>query len=256
MRVAVGGPANAARAPRSPIAVERVRQSTGVRTRSTASAPTAPRIVDAVAVDDRARGDRRPLRPEPHDVFAREHDAHRAPGRVGELTRGGGDHRRLLAAERAAVRERRRRLAARRAPRRVGLEVRGLDPAGGEPHAAAAAAAGSASGGAVVDRGAPALHLAREPRASSNDSATTQPMPAARSTARVEPGRQRHRDQRVAGRGVVGEPAPPERDVGPDRCAHAALELRAPRRRVGVRAASSAARWPSTSGAAATSSAS
>ena len=97
---------------------------------------------DASVHDHRAvvppghRGDRRPLRPEAHDVFARVDDAHRATGGVGELAGRGRRRRRRLAAERAAVGQRRRGLAAGRAPGRVGLEVGGLDPAGGEAHAA------------------------------------------------------------------------------------------------------------------------
>ena len=64
-------------------------------------------------------------------------DAHRTTG-ARRRARGPrpatGDRR--LAAEGAAVGQRRGRLAAGRAPRRVGLEVGGLDPAGGEAHAA------------------------------------------------------------------------------------------------------------------------
>jgi hypothetical protein len=75
------------------------------------------------------------LRAEAHDVLSREHDPHGAPETVGQLARDGRDQRPLLAAEGSAVGERCGRLAARRAPRGIGLQVGGLDPARGEADA-------------------------------------------------------------------------------------------------------------------------
>ena len=121
-----------------------------------------------------------------------------------------GRERSRLAAERAAVRERARRLAAGFAPRRVGLEVGGLDPARREAHTAVGQAAAAASGGALVDGRAPTLHLARElARASASDSATTHVAVRAPGTATS------------ASRGAVSsaKPASPHGTSGPTRWA-------------------------------------
>ena len=189
--------------------------------------------VDAIAVDDRARGDRRALRAESDHVLAREDGADGATGRVGELARGRGDHRRLLPAERAAVRERRRRRAARCAPGGIGLEVRGLDPSGGEAHTAGRQRR-ERQRGPGRHRGPPALDLARELPCLDQRLRDHPADPRRFGRRRARARRQRDRDQCVAGRGVVGEPAPPERDRGTHRLVHPALELRTSRRRVGV----------------------
>ena len=149
-----------------------------------------------------------------------------APSSVGELARAAtGASDVDLAAERAAVRERRRGLAAGLAPRRVGLEVGGLDPARREAHAARRAAAAAASGGALVDRRAPALHLARErPRFEQrlgHDPVT----PAASTAGAVDPAAAAPRPARRAARGRR-RTAVAERHAGPD-----ALRRRRPRAR-------------------------
>ena len=86
---------------------------------------------------------------------------------VGELARRARHRRRLLAAERTTVRERRGRLATGCAPRRVRLEVGGLDPRRGEPHAArrASAAAGGAASARPSCAGPAPSPRGRAPRA-------------------------------------------------------------------------------------------
>ena len=124
-----------------------------------------------------------------------------------------------LAAERAAVGQRRRGLAAGSAPRRVGLEVRGLDPAGGEAHAAAARLR-ELERRPGLHRGAPTLHLPRA-RAGHEQRLGHDPVIPAASTSRR--GRRqwpalragRDRDQRVTRRRVVGEPSAPRGTPGP-----------------------------------------
>ena len=84
---------------------------------------------DAGAVGPRPGRERRALRPVAHDVLPRRTATRTgAAVLVGEAAGDGADLGRHLAAERPAVGERRRRLAARRAPRRVRLEVARLDP--------------------------------------------------------------------------------------------------------------------------------
>ena len=146
--------------------------------------------VHGAVVPPRARGDRRALGPEAHDVFAGVHAparrvrsgrrARAPPSATGDVD---------LAAERAAVGERRRGRAPRFAPRRVGFEVRGLHPAGGEPHGARLArrAAPAAGAGSTVVRRP--CTLPASARASSSEPAD-HPVHAGghASTAAVEPG--------------------------------------------------------------------
>ena len=84
--------------------------------------------LDHIGARNGHRGNRRALRPHPHDILAGVDDAHRATEPIGQLARRDGCERVRLAAERAAVRERRRGLTARFAPRRIRLEIGGLDP--------------------------------------------------------------------------------------------------------------------------------
>ena len=140
------------------------------------------------------------------------------PRRVDEFARGIGRERLLLAAERAAVGERRRRLASGFAPRRVGLEVRGLDPRRREPHAAVRQRQ-QRQRRRGVGRRAPALHLAR---GRARRVQATRRSPTAGPARWSTPRRTRAaavRDERVPRRGVVGEPAAAERDDGSTRCA-------------------------------------
>ena len=80
-------------------------------------------------VVQRGRGDRRPLLAEPDGVLASRRP-HGSTSVAASSRAAAGRDRRRLAAERTAVGERGRRLASRLAPRRVGLEVGGLDPRG------------------------------------------------------------------------------------------------------------------------------
>ena len=168
----------------------------GVRATRTTPEPSAP---------DPGR-ERRALGPEPHGVLAGEQHADRPP----VLDRPGGGRRPPtsdgdLAAERAAVGQRRRRLAARHAPRRVGLEVAGLDPR--RAQRAVPSPAGSSNG--QVQRGGrpPSLHLAGR-GAGLGQRLADHPVPAGRP----------HRDEGVGRRGVVGEAAAPERHLGAPTC--------------------------------------
>ena len=136
-----------------------------------------------------------------------------------------------LAAERAAVRERRRGLAPGLAPRRVGLEVRGLDPLRRELHATRRARGHPVEQRrARVDRRAPALHLARRgpaPRAATRRRPSAGPRPrphrrsspagaaprrarrAARCRRRTARRRAARRDRRAARRPPRARPAAP-----------------------------------------------
>ena len=140
-----------------------------------------------------------------------------------------GAQRVLLAAERAAVRERRRRLAAGLAPRRVGFEVRGLDPRRREPHAAVrhrqqrqrrTRRRPSCAGPAPCPRRCARLRPTRP---------TTQRIPAASTKSASEPGGSGTATSASRRRGVVGESATAERHVRLDALVHAAFERR-PRR--------------------------
>ena len=108
------------------------------------------------------------------------------------------------------------------------LEVRRLDPRVARRTPPSGGTAAAASGGAGVGGRAPALHLARE-RARLVRATRRPPTdsPARRSTAStVGPGRQRHRDERVTWRGVVGEPALTERHRRTDALRDPTFELR------------------------------
>ena len=85
---------------------------------------------------------------------------------------------------------------------------------------------GSSSGGTRLDAWcADPAPCPRAPAPRAAISATTHVQAAPRSSpAPSEPGGQRHRDQRVAGRGVVGEPAVAQRHAGTDPLADTALE--------------------------------
>ena len=149
-----------------------------------------------------------------------------------------------LAAEGAAVGQRGVRLAAGLAPRRVGLEVGGLDPA--------SCAASPPSRPAGARAGASASTVVRRPCT----------LPAtARASASVVPDRPAagavgHRDQRVGGRGVVAEAALAEGDLGRHRAAGRRSRARpgrvaASRSRAAIGAAA-AARGPTRRGSCAT----
>ena len=137
----------------------------------------------------------------------------------------------LLPAERAAVRERRRRHTAGFAPRRVGLEVRGLDPRRREPHAAVRACGQLVEQRrARVDGRAPALHLSGR-GARVNERLADDPTQAGRFDA-VAPTRRRG-TATSASRGAVSSAnrATAERHVDPDALRDTAFELGTSRRR-------------------------
>ena len=190
--------------------------------------------VDAVDLDHcrrrdtRGRRDRRALRAEPHDVFAGVDHAHRCVElrRRARAPRGRG--RRELAAERATVGERRCGLAAGRAPRRVGLEVRRArptvasrtPPADDDPAARTAAAAST-----VVRR--PCTLPARCARFEQRRRRRPSAYPP-RHASRRRSGRRGTATATSASRGAVSSanPASPERHLDPD--ASAARRLPAP----------------------------
>ncbi len=108
-----------------------------------------------------------------------------------------------LATERASVGQRRRRLSSGRAPRRVRLEIGGLDPLGLQRQGPVAVGNGNRL--PDVDGRSPALHLRRRPSRLDQGLAER---PAAATIG--------HRDERVGRRRVVREPAAAQRHVGSD----------------------------------------
>ena len=113
---------------------------------------------DARAVAPHAGRHRRALGPEAHRVLAGVEHPDGPTVLIGQAAGHGRHLGRHLAAERAAVGQWRCRLAARRAPRRVGLDVAGLDP-GGAQRAVPSTGLGTSNGQVSADRRAPPLHL-------------------------------------------------------------------------------------------------
>ena len=169
------------------------------------------------AVERRSGCDRRSLGSEAHDVLARVHDAHGAAGAVGELARGDAHRRCDLPAERAAVGERRHRVAARLAPRCVGLQVRRFDPRRAEPHAVGRRCR-RRERRYRIDRRPSALHLARERAASRSVSATTHDMPAASTAVAVDPGGSGTATRASRGAPSSAKPPSPNGTSGPTSC--------------------------------------
>ena len=132
---------------------------------------------------------------------------------IGQSACDGADLAVDLGAERPAVRQWRRRLATRRTPRRVGLEVRGLDPRRAQRPAPAARRHRQRRLGR--DRGAPPLHLARRP-----------PRLGERLADDPVAGGCTHGDERPLRSRVVGEPRRTEGDVVADGLRCAPLERR------------------------------
>ena len=145
---------------------------------ATSSAPshrprTAPRRARSPSRSTALRGERRPLRAEPHDVLAGEQRPHRAAVPVGQLAGRGGRParspcRRTRRRWRAATPARRR---ARTTTRRArGTRARPSSSRGARRRRAAAAAAAAAPASTVVRR---PCTLPASSRASNSDSAIT-----------------------------------------------------------------------------------
>ena len=146
-------------------------------------------------------GDRRALGAEPHHVLPREHaPARRARARrPAARGRGRAPARSALPPKAPPLASGRPRLAARLAPRGVGLEVGRLDPRGPQRQVPVAVGQRRAAARRPPWCAGPApCRPARGPRPAV--SPTTQPPPAVG-----------HRDERVGRRGVGGEPAAAER---------------------------------------------
>ena len=187
----------------------------------------APAHVDGVALVRGCGPDRWALGTDPNDVLAGEHDAYGAADAIGQRPGRRGYGRRLLPPERAAVGERSRRLTPGLAPRRVGLEVRGLDPAGSEANASAWQV-GRRQWWTLLDRGAPALDLPRL-GARLGQRVGHHPLHAGGiDPAGGRSGRARHGDEGVTGCDVVGEAAAAEGHVDADALPAAPFELGAP----------------------------
>ena len=212
----------------------RPRTYTATATTPNAGAPpraTTPSISTRAVARHRGRGDRRTLRPEAHDVFPRVDDPHGRAEPVGELTRRAGRGR-IAACRRT---RRRSRSGEAGAPPASHHDASGSRYAGSTHEVASR----TPSGGHVRQRGRTAAAAPRpscagpapcrpRSRASSND-ARDHPLHPGR--APIDSGerarRQRHRDQRVARRSVVGEGRAAERNVGAHRLRDAAFQLRA-----------------------------
>ena len=148
---------------------------------------------------------RRPLGPEADRVLTTPPDPHRATLLVGQTPRHGldpdGNTARLLGTEGAAIGEGSRRYAPGLTPRRVGLEVRRLDPRRPEHHGPVASGRPERRDGR--HGGAPPRH-------------------GAGSLAGLGQGRPHHipavaiahRDRRIDRRHVVGETGPTQRHLG------------------------------------------
>ena len=198
------------------------------------SPTTTPTHAHGCAVEARGGCDRWSLGSQAHDVLARVHDADGAAGAVGELARRDAHRRCDLSAERAAVGERRHRVAARLAPRCVGLQVRGFDPRRAEPYAVGHRCRGRERR-YRIDRRPSALHLARE-RACleerlGDDPRLARGLHCGRSRSR----REWHRDEaRRAGAPSSAKPPSPKRYEGAHELRRAAFELRPTGRRRGI----------------------
>ncbi len=198
----------------------------------------ADRVTDAAAVDlegvvgdERGGRDRRPLRSEPDDVLARVHDPHRPSELVGERPRRGRCQRVALSAEGSAVGERRRRRLPGLAPRGVGFEVGGLDPAGGQAHAPVGARR-TGQGRVVAAAGPSALHLPGPGPGVDEGFGDHPSSPDGVEGGGVGAGRQRDGDEGRVGGGVVGEAPGAERHLRSDLLRDAPFEGGAARRGV------------------------
>ena len=175
----------------------------------------------AAAVEPRGGGDRRSLRPEAHDVLAREHARARC-ARCGRRARGRRlpTARALLPAERAAVRERRRR--ARRRARTTTRRARGTRA---RPNRWRAATPPAGRGGSAERRRATRRSCAGPapcPRAHA-PRAATRPRPTACPAASIDravgPGRAAApRPARPVARASSANPPSPSGTSGPTRC--------------------------------------
>ena len=180
-------------------------------------------VEPAVAPDGAGR-ERRPLGTEPNTILPGEDDADGPREPVRELARGRRSDRRRLAPEGPTVGQRSGRDATRFAPRGVGLQVRRLDPARRQAHAAGRERR-QAERRHDLDRRTPPLHLARE-LAGFPERLGDHPGPSdGLDRRRRSTGRRRDRDQRIAWGFVVGEPAVAQRNPGADLLRDTALEL-------------------------------
>ena len=195
----------------------------GAGVRTATSPPTiAPSMCTVAVAADRARGDGRALRSEADAVLARVHDPHGATVLVREIAarrRARNDDSFPPNAPPFASGD--AGSPPGRAPRRVGLEVRGLDPARREAHTALGQRR-QRERRALVDGRAPALHLAGEPRARASRATPRTPTLDAPTSPFAATAPQR---ARLAARCRRQNPRSPQRHLGADSLRDTALEL-------------------------------